>query len=254
MSDAELAARPCSLAPGLLRGRTVVISGAGSGIGRASAWVAARLGARVVLCGRSAEKLARVRTALAAHGLECEASALDIRERGAVDQFFADLFTRHGHVDVLINSAGGQFPQAALDFSEKGWRAVIDTNLHGTFNMMQSIARHWRTQCAAGKHRQHRRLRARAAPGGAHLRCARRHRGIQRVRRRRVGAAGHPRQLHRARRHGLRGLGGVRSRGCAALRAIKSAAPCRLALGDRRGGPVREPGRGGSSSPARPCT
>jgi riboflavin kinase/FMN adenylyltransferase len=66
MSDAELATRPCSLVPGLLRGRTVVISGAGSGIGRASAWVAARLGARVVLCGRSAEKLARVRSALAA--------------------------------------------------------------------------------------------------------------------------------------------------------------------------------------------
>ena len=150
MSDAELAARPCSLAPELLRGRTVVVSGAGSGIGRASAWVAARLGARVVLCGRSAEKLARVRTALAAHGLECEASALDIRARGAVDQFFTDLFTRHGHVDVLINSAGGQFPQAALDFSEKGWRAVIDTNLHGTFNMMQSIARHWRTNARPG--------------------------------------------------------------------------------------------------------
>jgi citronellol/citronellal dehydrogenase len=150
MSDAELATRPCSLAPGLLRGRTVVISGAGSGIGRASAWVAARLGARVVLCGRSAEKLARVRSALAGHGLECEARALDIRERAAVDQLFADLFTRYGQVDVLINSAGGQFPQAALDFSDKGWRAVIDTNLHGTFNMMQSIARHWRTNARPG--------------------------------------------------------------------------------------------------------
>jgi len=150
MSDAELATRPCSLAPQLLHGRTVVVSGAGSGIGRASAWVAARLGARVVLCGRNAQKLARVCTALSGHSLDCEARALDIRERGAVDQFFADLFTRHGHVDVLINSAGGQFPQAALDFSERGWRAVIDTNLHGTFNMMQSIARHWHKNARPG--------------------------------------------------------------------------------------------------------
>jgi citronellol/citronellal dehydrogenase len=150
MSDEELATRPSSLAPGLLQGRTVVVTGGGSGIGRASAWLAARLGAQVIICGRSAEKLARVRTALAARGLECEAFALDIRERAAVDHFFADLHGRRDKVDLLVNSAGGQFPQAALDFSENGWRAVIDTNLTGTFNMMQSAARHWRSAGTAG--------------------------------------------------------------------------------------------------------
>jgi citronellol/citronellal dehydrogenase len=150
MSDEELAARPCSLAPQLLKGRTVVVSGGGSGIGRASAWLAARLGAHVVICGRNADKLARVRSALAGRGLDCEALALDIRERVAVDQFFHDLFARRGTVDLLVNSAGGQFPQAALDFSEKGWRAVIETNLTGTFHMMQSVARHWRSAGAPG--------------------------------------------------------------------------------------------------------
>jgi citronellol/citronellal dehydrogenase len=145
MSDAELAARPCSLAADLLKGRTVVVSGGGSGIGRASAWLAARLGARVVICGRSADKLARVRSALVDHGLDCEALTLDIRNRAAVDQFFDELFARLGNIYLLVNSAGGQFPQAALDFSEKGWRAVIETNLTGTFHMMQSVARHWRS-------------------------------------------------------------------------------------------------------------
>ncbi len=150
LSDEELASRTSSLAAGLLQERTVVVSGAGSGIGRATAWLAARLGARVVICGRSLEKLSAVHAALTAHGLRCEALPLDIRDRAAVDQFFEAVFTRWGTVDLLVNSAGGQFPQAAIDFSDKGWRAVIDTNLNGTFNMMQSAARHWRTLSQPG--------------------------------------------------------------------------------------------------------
>ena len=126
------------------------MSGAGSGIGRATAWLAARLGARVVICGRSMEKLSAVRAALTARGLRCEAFPLDIRDRAAVEQVFDDVFARCGALDLLVNSAGGQFPQAAIDFSDKGWRAVIDTNLTGTFNMMQSAARHWRTLSAPG--------------------------------------------------------------------------------------------------------
>ena len=145
LSDTDLASHPCSLAPGLFTGRVVVISGGGSGIGRATAWLAARLGAHVVLCGRTQEKLARAVAGLRQAGLRAESAAVDIRQRAAVDQLFADLCDRLGRVDLLVNSAGGQFPQAALDFSEKGWRAVIDTNLNGTFNMMQSVARQWRT-------------------------------------------------------------------------------------------------------------
>jgi len=144
LSDAELASRSTSLAGDLLSGRIVVISGGGSGIGRATAWLAARLGARVVICGRSPEKLARTSAAIVGHGLQCERVTLDIRERASVDTLFDTVFSRHGKVDLLINSAGGQFPQAAIDFSEKGWRAVIDTNLTGTFNMMQRAARGWR--------------------------------------------------------------------------------------------------------------
>ena len=47
-------------------------------------------------------------------------------------------------IDLLVNSAGGQFPQAAIDFSEKGWNTVVNTNLNGTWRMMQAAARHWR--------------------------------------------------------------------------------------------------------------
>jgi citronellol/citronellal dehydrogenase len=145
-SDAELAAAPSALAPGLLQGRRVLISGAGSGIGRATAWLAARLGAHVVLCGRTPQKLARVADALTAAGLSARSAALDIRQRAAVDELFAGL----GPLDLLVNSAGGQYPQAAVDFTEKGWRAVLETNLNGTFNMMQSAARQWREAARPG--------------------------------------------------------------------------------------------------------
>ncbi len=144
LGEAELASRPASLARDLLSGQVVLISGGGSGIGRATAWLAARLGARVIICGRHTEKLVRTSEAIVRHGLQCESATLDIRMRASVDAVFDDLFGRHGRVDLLINSAGGQFPQAAIDFSEKGWRAVIDTNLTGTFNMMQRAARGWR--------------------------------------------------------------------------------------------------------------
>ena len=144
LGDEELAALPTSLAKDLLSGRVVVISGGGSGIGRATAWLAARLGAEVVICGRNPDKLVRTHDAIVGHGLRCESVVLDIRSRVDVGALFDTVFNKHGRVDLLVNSAGGQFPQAAIDFSEKGWRAVIDTNLTGTFNMMQRAAQTWR--------------------------------------------------------------------------------------------------------------
>ena len=130
--------------------RTVLVSGGGSGIGEATACLAARLGAQVVICGRKQDKLSRVSEAIRARGLRCEPISLDIRDRSAVDATLADVFARYGGLDLLINSAGGQFPQDAIDFSEKGWRAVIDANLTGTFNMMQCAARLWRNHGSPG--------------------------------------------------------------------------------------------------------
>jgi citronellol/citronellal dehydrogenase len=150
LADEALAALPSSLATDLLADRVIIISGGGSGIGRSTAWLAARLGAQVIVSGRTLEKLGRVSAALTARGLKCDALAVDIRDRVAVDALFTSVFDRYGRIDLLVNSAGGQFPQAAIDCSEKGWRAVIDTNLSGTFNMMQRAARHWRATASPG--------------------------------------------------------------------------------------------------------
>jgi len=144
LSDAELADHPTMFAAGSLKDQVVVITGGAGGIGRAIAWLFARLGAHVALVGRDGGKLDTLVANLAGHGLKASAHPADIREPEAVSALFDAAWAAHGRLDCLINSAGGQFPQAAIDFSVKGWNAVINTNLNGTWYMMQAAAQRWR--------------------------------------------------------------------------------------------------------------
>ena len=151
ITDDELATRKLAYRDDLLAGQTFLVSGGGSGFGRAIAYVCTRLGANVMICGRRAEKLeetaAGVRRLL---GRDIGTMAMSIRDPEAVGQLIAATYKRFGRMDSLINNAGGQFPQAAIDFSVKGWLAVIDTNLNGTWYMMQAAARRWQSEGAPG--------------------------------------------------------------------------------------------------------
>ncbi|MCP1852571.1 MULTISPECIES: SDR family oxidoreductase [Bradyrhizobium] len=144
LSDDELATHPTVFAPDALAGRVVVVSGGAGGIGRAIAWLFARLGAHVVVAGRNAGRLDALVDRLVHRGLKASAHVADIKDPDAVDAMFEALWTEHGRVDHLVNSAGGQFPQPAIDVSIKGWNAVINTNLNGTWYMMQAAAQRWR--------------------------------------------------------------------------------------------------------------
>jgi citronellol/citronellal dehydrogenase len=145
LTDEELAARPTVFRPDLLAGKVFLVSGGGSGIGRGMAYLLARLGADVMICGRRAEKLAETADGIRRHvGREIGTHAMTIREPDQVESVVEATFERFGRLDTLVNNGGGQFPQAAIDFSVKGWLAVIDTNLNGTWYMMQSAARRWR--------------------------------------------------------------------------------------------------------------
>ena len=148
-TNEDLAEHPTIFAPDLLAGRTVFVSGGGSGIGRATAWLAARLGARVVISGRSEDKLQSVVAAMSEHGVtNADYRVLDIRDSDAVASTMSEVFEACGNIDLLINSAGGQFPQASIDYAEKGWQTVINTNLHGSWHMMHHAAQQWRqTKC-----------------------------------------------------------------------------------------------------------
>ena len=143
-TDSDLAALPTVYAPGLFAGQRVLVSGAGSGIGKAIAFLYARLGATLVICGRKPEALEASAEWLRKLGSpEVLALPLNIRDPEAVSQAMDAVWARFGGLDVLVNNAGGQFPQAALEFSVKGWNAVIDTNLNGTWHMIQNAAKRW---------------------------------------------------------------------------------------------------------------
>ena len=150
LSDHDLATHPTVYAADALKDQVALVSGGAGGIGRAIAWLFARLGAHVVLAGRDQAKLDLLVTHLAGHGLKASACAVDIREPDSIAALFDRIWNEHGRHDILVNSAGGQFPQAAIDFSIKGWNAVINTNLNGTWYMMQAAAQRWREHKHAG--------------------------------------------------------------------------------------------------------
>jgi citronellol/citronellal dehydrogenase len=124
--------------PGLLDGQVALLTGGGSGLGRASALELAALGARVVVCGRRLEPLEQ--TAAAADGRRCEAIVCDIREEDQVDALVDEVLARHGRIDLLVNNAGGQFLTPAEDITPKGFRTVIRLNVEGTWLMTHAVA------------------------------------------------------------------------------------------------------------------
>jgi len=126
--------------PGLFSGRVALITGGGTGIGLAIAEELASLGASVALCGRRIEPVTLAAEALAAKGHQAMAGSVDIRSPEAIEAFVKEVIARFGHVDVLVNNAGGQFPSPAKLISPKGFEAVVRNNLLGTFNVTSAVA------------------------------------------------------------------------------------------------------------------
>jgi citronellol/citronellal dehydrogenase len=126
--------------PGLLEGSVCVVSGAGTGLGRAIARELATLGAAVIGCGRRPEPLAETAREIGAAGGEFEAEPMDIRDAPAVEALFDRVIERHGRIDVLVNNAGGQFMSPAEAISAKGFRTVTELNVQGTWQMTHAAA------------------------------------------------------------------------------------------------------------------
>ena len=120
-------------APGLFKGRVIVVTGGGSGIGRCTAHELAALGAHVVLVGRKPEKLEAVSAEIAEDGGTASWHACDIRQEDAVREMVAGIVAAQSRIDALVNNAGGQYITPLEKISAKGWQAVIDTNLTGGF-------------------------------------------------------------------------------------------------------------------------
>ncbi len=120
----------------LLAGKKALVTGGGSGLGRAIATGLAQVGAEVVIAARREEILSVAAAEIADEtGGSISYDLVDIRDLATVEA----LAGRHSDVEILVNNAGGQFPQKARDYSPNGWRSVIDLNLNGTWNMTQAF-------------------------------------------------------------------------------------------------------------------
>jgi citronellol/citronellal dehydrogenase len=122
----------------LFAGQTALVTGGGTGLGRVIAETLAEAGADVLLAARNLDRLQAAAGEIRdATGRRVEVETVNIRDRAMVEHLAARADELFGGIDILINNAGGQYPQRARDFTQKGWNAVIDTNLNGTWNMTQ---------------------------------------------------------------------------------------------------------------------
>lgn len=126
----------------LFAGRTALITGGGRGIGRQIALAFARYGANIVIASRNPENLDPTAEEIAGSGAACLAVPTNIRETDSVEGLMEKTLERFGAVDFLINNAGGQFPAPPSKISDNGWRAVVDLNLNGTWNMCSRVGPH----------------------------------------------------------------------------------------------------------------
>ena len=127
------------LRDGLFAGQTAIVTGGGTGIGRATARRFAALGANVAVAGRHLETLAATQKEIEAAGGVCLACTTDIRQVEHVEGLVAATLARFGRIDFLINNAGGQFPARPSEISDRGWRSVVDLNLNGTWYMCSRV-------------------------------------------------------------------------------------------------------------------
>jgi citronellol/citronellal dehydrogenase len=125
-------------AAGALAGRSVLVTGGGTGLGRETAFELARCGALVTIAGRREEILAVAAAGLPGAGGEIDWVAGDVRESADARRLVATVIERRGRLDALVNNAGGQFFSPAELIAAKGWRAVWRLNVGGMLNMAEA--------------------------------------------------------------------------------------------------------------------
>jgi NAD(P)-dependent dehydrogenase (short-subunit alcohol dehydrogenase family) len=130
-----------ALAPGTYEGTVVLVTGGGTGLGRAVATEFARLGADLVIASRKPEHLDSGREALERLGARVATVGCDIRDPEQVTAAFDEAEAAFGLPDVLINNAAANFPVPAEDMSPNAWRTVVDITLNGTFYCSREFAR-----------------------------------------------------------------------------------------------------------------
>ena len=163
------------LADGCLDGRSALVTGGGSGIGRASALLLARLGAKVAVTGRREEELAETAALAVAAGYEHPILTVscDVREPENVDAMLDEVLAKHEYIDILVNNAGGQFMAPAESITYNGFRAVTRLNLDATWYITTQVASRSMIERGYGKIVSITMTPRRGLPGMSHSSAAR---------------------------------------------------------------------------------
>jgi len=128
---------------GLLAGQRILVTGGGTGLGRAMTEKFIELGADAVICGRRRAVLEETAAVLGErHGRAVKTYAVDIRQAAAVDEMVEDVFA-HGGLTGLVNNAAGNFISRTEDLSPRGFDAVANIVMHGTFYVTHAVGRRW---------------------------------------------------------------------------------------------------------------
>lgn len=126
-----------------MHGKTVIITGGSNGMGKAMAARMSQEGARVVITGRTAEKLEAAKREIETFEGQVLTVQMDVRQPSDAQRMVTEAAAAYGRIDALVNNAAGNFLCAAEDLSINGWNAVINIVLNGTFYCSQAVGKYW---------------------------------------------------------------------------------------------------------------
>jgi NAD(P)-dependent dehydrogenase (short-subunit alcohol dehydrogenase family) len=135
------AERPSLFAPGLLAGRTAMVTGASSGLGHHFAKTLGDAGARVVLAARRMDRLEARAQELRRSGAEAVVVEMDVRDSASVRAAVQSVVREAGAIDILVNNSGIALTKPLLEHTDEDWESVLDTNLSGAFRVAREVAR-----------------------------------------------------------------------------------------------------------------
>ncbi|XP_076048906.1 peroxisomal trans-2-enoyl-CoA reductase-like [Oratosquilla oratoria] len=128
---------------GLFKGKVALVTGGGTGIGKAITEELVTLGCKVVIASRKMDRLSKAVEELSPKESKVEAKVCNIRQENEVKNLISSIIKENGKLDFVVNNGGGQFLSSVSNMSTKGWNAVIDTNLNGTFHVCKEAYHQW---------------------------------------------------------------------------------------------------------------
>lgn len=127
----------------LLAGQVAFVTGGATGIGKEICRVLGHHGARIAIASRKQPALDAAAAELAAEGLEVHVDSCDVRDYAAVQRVVAAIVQRYGRLDIVVNNAAGNFPAPISAISPNGFKAVVDIDLLGTYNVSKAAFDAW---------------------------------------------------------------------------------------------------------------